>query len=219
MTKLKEKRFALQLRNQGKSYSQIKKQINVSKSSLSLWLRNLPLSSNQLRKLRDMNEIRIEKFRQTMRKKREKRLASYYKDEKKKILPLNLRELYIAGLFLYWGEGNKAARQTVSINNTDPSVLRFSLRWMTKSLKIPENKIKVYLHLYKDMDIKKETSFWSKTLKIPRTRFAKPYIKNTKKTDINHKGYGHGTCGIRVDNTRLKERILMAIKAVSDGLR
>jgi len=89
------------LRKQGKSYSQIKKILKVSKSTLSLWLRNYPLSKQIIRELRDWNEQRIEKFRNTMRKKREERLKEVYKSQKKIISPLNKREFFLAGLFLY----------------------------------------------------------------------------------------------------------------------
>ncbi|MEK9208407.1 MAG: hypothetical protein AAB922_08020, partial [Patescibacteria group bacterium] len=59
--------------------------------------------------------------------------------------------------------------------------------------------------------------YWSKMLKISSTQFSKPYIKQSKKVDIDEKGFGHGTCGVRVFDTVLKERILMAIKAITDS--
>ena len=216
MAKLEERRKAIKLRKQGKSYSQIKREVDVSKSTLSLWLRNLPLSKEQIRKLRDLNEVRIEKYRQTMRRKREKRLKNYYRKQKSKWLPLSRKELFLAGLFLYWGEGNKAARNTVSINNTDPKAVRFALHWMLKGIGIPKNKIRVVLHLYSDMDVEREVDFWSKKLNIEKVKFSKPYIKESKRKSVDHKGFGHGTCGLVVHDTVIKENILMAIEAVSD---
>lgn len=198
------------------SYSQIKKTLGVSKSTLSYWLRDYPLSKERINELRGRSETRIEKFRETMKRKRERRLNGFYREEKRKWLPLSKRELFIAGLFLYWGEGGKTVRQTISLNNTDPQVMKFTLYWLIEALEIPEEKIRVYLHLYSDMDIRKEMGFWSKELKIPLSRFVKPYIKESKKADIDHKGFGHGTCGLLVCDTRLKERILMSIKAIAD---
>lgn len=131
------------------------------------------------------------------------------------ILPLSRKELLIAGLFLYWGEGSKTTG-SVSINNTDPEILRFSLYWLNKVLKVPKNKIRVYLHLYKDMNIKQELEFWSKILKIPLNQFAKPYIKSSNRENLTHKGFGRGTCGLAIHNVNLKEEIMMSIKAISD---
>ena len=37
----------------------------------------------------------------------------------------------------------------------------------------------------------------------------KPYIKKTNRSDIDQKGFGHGTCALFVHNTVLKENVLM----------
>ena len=68
-----------------------------------------------------------------MRLKREKRLKKCYKKEKKRWLSFSKRELYIAGLFLYWGEGLKLLKSSISLNNTDPKVIKFYLYWLIKS--------------------------------------------------------------------------------------
>lgn len=216
MARFRDHQKALILRKQGMSYSQIKKILKVSKSTLSLWLRDYPLSRQRMRELRDWNEQRIEKCRETKRKKKEKRLEGFYQEQKKIIFPFNKRELYLAGLFLYWGEGSKTQLTKLSISNTDPSVIKFFINWLTKSLKVPKEKLKVQLHLYKDMDVKKEIQFWSKILNISYKQFTKPYIKKSFLTAINHKGgFGHGTCNVEVGGARLAERTLMGLKLIS----
>jgi hypothetical protein len=216
MTKTELHRKALILRRQHKSYSQIKQILKISKSTLSVWLRKYPLSDKDIKALRDNSQIRIEKYRATMQKKRILRNAKYYKEEKIKWLPLTEKEMFIAGLFLYWGEGNKSQRSTISINNTDPSVMKFALFWLVKGLNIAKEKIQVFLHLYDDMNINEEINYWSQELNIDKQQFSRPYIKKSKKSSLDHKGFGHGTCGIRVNDTILKERILMATKAIAD---
>lgn len=216
MTKINELRKALSLRKEGKSYSQIKKELKISKSTLSRWLRSIPLTKNQLVNLRDRNQERIEKFILTMRLKKEKRLDQYYQHEKSRILPLSTKEIYLSGIFLYWGEGNKTSRSSISVSNTDPEVLKFTIFWMIKSLKIKKEKIKIYLHLYSDMNVKQEINYWSDQLNINLKYFSKPYIKKTRKIFINQKGFGHGTCTVVFNNTQLKETLLMSIKAISD---
>ena len=64
----KEKVLAMRLK--GMSYSQIKSEIKVSKSTLSLWLQKYPLSEKRIRELRDWNPQRIEKCRITKENKR-----------------------------------------------------------------------------------------------------------------------------------------------------
>lgn len=220
MTRIAERRKAIELRQQGATYSDIRVKLNISKSTLSGWLRSYPLTRKQitfLEKNRKRNKkLAIERFRSTMRMKREKRLSILFKQEKKKWISLNQRELELAGIFLYWGEGNKRLDGPISLNNTDPDVLKFTLYWLKNSLKIPKHKIRIHLHLYSDMDAESEVKYWSRELDVPSTQFTKPYIKLSKRSDIDQKGYGHGTCAVAVSNVRLKERIMMDIKVISD---
>lgn len=66
------------------------------------------------------------------------------------------------------------------------------------------------------MDINQELKFWSQELSIPLAQFRKPYIKESKRIEVDHKGFGHGTCCLVVHDIRLKERVLMAIKAIAE---
>ncbi|MBI3385174.1 helix-turn-helix domain-containing protein [Candidatus Gottesmanbacteria bacterium] len=220
MARITERRKAIQLRRRGYTYSEIRRKLLLPKSTLSDWLRGFILTDSQLNNLRKHIKrnkyVAMEKTRRVKYEKRQNRLLEIYKNEKRKWLPLSEKELFLAGLFLYWGEGNKAKRHTVSINNTDPLVVKFALYWILKSLKVPKNKVRVFLHLYSDMNIKKELTFWKKQLSVKKNQFTKPYIKKTKKSDLDQKGFGHGTCGIQVNSTFLKEKILMSIKAIAD---
>lgn len=217
MARLRDREKAIVLRKQGESYSQIKKSLGISKSTLSYWLRDYPLSKQRIRELRDWNEQRIERYRETMRKKKEERLRECYKKQKKLIFPFSSRELFISGLFLYWGEGGKKREAMLGISNTDPAVIKFFIFWCAHSLGVPRNKFRIYLHLYTDMDIDDEINYWSELLKLPRSQFGEPYIKKNSSLRINHKGaFGHGTCNVSIGNARLAERILMSIQAISD---
>lgn len=220
MARIIDRQKAIELRKQGKTYSEIKRILGISKSTLSNWLSDYPLSKQQLslieKEAKNNKNLGIEKTIITKQKKREERLENIYKVEKNRWLALSLRELELAGLFLYWGEGKKSMKSSLAINNTDPQVVKFALHWMTKALKIPKNKIKVELHLYSDMNMPEELLFWEKQLGISKYQFSKPYIKTSTRINIRHKGFGHGTCGLVVNDIRLKEKVMMAIKAVAD---
>ncbi|HMO78169.1 MAG TPA: helix-turn-helix domain-containing protein [Candidatus Paceibacterota bacterium] len=49
MAKLHKRMLAEKMRHEGQSYSVIQKQLGVSKSTLSNWLREIPLSDTRLR--------------------------------------------------------------------------------------------------------------------------------------------------------------------------
>jgi len=216
MARFKDRERAMALRKKEMSYSQIKSILGVSKSTLSVWLKDYPLSKERIKNL-SKNERVIEQCRETKRKKKEARLNEFYTEQKNKIFPFTERDYFMAGLFLYWGEGNKTLSSTIGISNTDPSVISFFIKWAVDCLKVPKEKIHISFHLYNDMDIDKELNFWSKKINISKKQFTKPYIKTSSSLRINQKGgFGHGTCNARIYDARLSEQVLMGIKAISD---
>ena len=209
---LREKKSeAVRMRKEGASYSQIKEQLKVSKSSLSSWLHDMPLPEKRLRELRDWNAVRIERFRDTMRGKRENRWTKVRERAAKDIGSLSKREFLIAGLFLYWGEGAKTSVASTSLSNTDPAMIRFFIQWL-ELLGVPKNRLRVYVHLYSDMDIKQELRYWSKTLDLPLSSFRKPYIKTSNRSGLSYsQKFTHGTCNVIYGNRDVSEYVLMAL--------
>lgn len=217
MARLIDRQRAIALRKEGWSYSQIKNFLKVGKGTLSEWLKGYPLAEARLRELRDWNAIRIEKYRETRRKQREEKYKEIYCSQEKTIFPISRRDLFIAGLFLYWGEGTKNRYNTLVLANTDPSMTKFFVHWLEKIFRIPRAKIKICLHLYNDMVINKETQFWSTALNIPKEQFLKPYIKTTTLAGLSRRGgFGHGTCSVKVDDAHLAQRILLGVKVIRD---
>ena len=205
---------ARKMREKGLPYSQIKAKLGVSKSTLSYWLRDMPLSRERINSLRATSPRRIERFRDTMEEKRNLRLSEVRKKVMKDIGTLSKRELFLAGLFLYWGEGGKTKRYTITLANTDPNMIRFYLKWL-EVMEIPSIKIKVRLHLYTDMDMERETRFWIRETKLPRKNFQKPHLKKTLYKEVIQKGFGHGTCNIIVDGRDVSEYVLESLKVLS----
>lgn len=211
---LKEK--AIALRRSGMSYSQIKESIPVSKSTLSVWLEKYPLSPQKLRELRDNSPKRIESFRNTMKKKRDARIAVHAARAMKDLGKLTKRELFIAGFFLFWGEGSKTRRPEVSLANTDPKMIKFFIHWI-ELLGLDKKKMRFTFHFYEDMNVEKELMFWSKTLGVPKASFYKPYIKKSKLAGISYRnGFGHGTCNARYLNQDMNDYVLCGLMQIGD---
>lgn len=211
MARMQDHAQAIKMRLEGKSYSEIKTELKVSKSTLSYWLRDYPLSPEDLVRLRDKNPRRIESFRATMQKKRDERLKTVY-EKVSRDLSLNYKKgLLVSGFFLYWAEGSKTRPYSIMMANTDPAILVFFLEWI-QLLGWKREDVKVRLQLYADMDPDLEVQFWKKRLDLPMSCFRSPYIKKTNRAMINYKGgFGHGTCNIIIDNRDLGEYVHMGI--------
>ncbi len=205
---------AIAMRKKGMSYSQILEQVPVSKSTLSVWLEDYPLSPAQLRLVRDINPRRIEAFRATMKIKREERVATQKRRVVADIRTMSKRELFISGFFLFWGEGAKTRKSEISLANTDPAMIRFFIQWLV-SIGADKTKIRFTLHLYRDMDVKKEMLFWSRTLGVSRASFYKPYIKESTSKGVTYRnGFGHGTCNARYMSQELNDYVLQGLSHI-----
>lgn len=212
MARIKDREKALKLRKKGFSYSMIKDKLGVSKSTLSSWLSDFPLSENRIQQLQARNPKRIERFRNTMKKKRDERRKSVLEKARKDLGKLSKRDLFLAGLFLYWGEGTKTAYCKVSLSNTKPAVIRFFIKWLTL-FDVSSSDIFIRLHLYDDMDIDKEIAWWCKELKISKKNFKKPYIKESNRKNMKYSNISrHGTCNADYYSRDVYEYIMACLE-------
>ncbi|MFC1710385.1 helix-turn-helix domain-containing protein [Patescibacteria group bacterium] len=218
MTRVRDRRKVIELRKRGKTYSDIRRELKIPKSTLSGWLSGYPLTKKQIKKLQDnienKKDIATEKFRETMSQKRRYRLTNVIREEQKNLPCLNKRELYLCGLFLYLGEGTKGLRNSVCLCNTNPKVILFYYYWLINVVGVSRERLRVLVHLYEDMDVEKTLHYWSKLLNIPRRQFVKPYIKRTYREDIDHKGHGYGTCNLYISDQHLKEKIILGLEVI-----
>jgi hypothetical protein len=121
---LKKKR-AIELRLQGYSYREILGQVNVSMSSLSLWLRDIRLTEDQKDRLREKGNVHRILGGQRTRLKWQNLKIEALSD----YIPPIENPRFMLGLGLYWGEGRKTETH-VAIGNTCPRILRIFIAWI-----------------------------------------------------------------------------------------
>ncbi len=210
MAKLKQREIAIKMRKAGESYAVIQKQIGVSKSTLSLWLREIPLSESRLRELRDFNVVRIEKTRQTKLIKKQKRRSLVLEKIKEDFKNHN-DPLFTEGFYLYWGEGTKTAEYTVALTSSDPSIIKCFIEWLVL-LGVKRSDTRVKLHIYSDQDENKKRIFWTKQLGLRSSQFYKTYIKESSSVRKTYQGmFGHGTCTVLYHDRDMYEYVMAGI--------
>lgn len=218
---LREKAIKLRLK-ENLSYSEIRKRLNVPKSTLSYWLREYPLSEARIKELKrkgwKKGEASREKFRLSMRKKREAKDKEVYEVYRKKFANLPNNSLLVAGLMLYLGEGDKRRYERICLANTDIKIIKFFIKWLDEFLGIRREKIRLELHLHEGMNKEKEESFWRKELGLLKKQFYKSQVRKSRKGTYSYKeSFRHGTCGIYVMGVEKKRELTMAIKAFVDS--
>lgn len=207
--------------NSRMSYLAIQRKLGVPKSTLSYWLREYPLSKEEIRILQEKNwknnESRIERFRVSMRAKREAKESLVYTKYAELFSKLSKDSFLIAGLMLYLAEGGKTHSSNITIANTDVRVIKFFMKWVQEFLGFQKKDIRAMLHLYENMDIAKEKKFWKNELGLSINQFYKLQIRNLKKGSFSYKSsFRHGTCQMYVLGVEQKREILMGIKALLD---
>ena len=205
--KLKEKFKAIALRESGKSYSDILKTINVSKGTLSLWLRDIELTSEQKIKLiegQDIGRMKASKNRQKARIEKTQSIAFEAKNEVKELMR---NPLFLSGLMLYWAEGDKSElHEHVKFTNADPKMIALMMQWFRRFCKIPEERFRACIHIH-SLHVKKNIeNYWSHITGIPFSQFYRTQIKKTSLRQRRNKIY-EGTCAISTNNRSLFRRI------------
>ena len=131
---------ARRLRLRGRSYNEIARTCDVSKSSLSLWFRHLALpKSSRVRLQSRMREgamrglLTSSRQQTTLARQRHRQWLNTAVDEVGK---LTNRDLWMIGIGLYWGEGTKRGPgHSVRFANADPSVIWFMMRFFGISVR------------------------------------------------------------------------------------
>ena len=217
-----EREKAIELRLVHKlGYDAIAKQVKVSKSTLSRWLEDLPLTDERVLELRreawGRGEASRERFRQTMRAKRDKREHEIYLAQKKKLSRISEQSLFISGLMLYAAEGDKKSRAEIAFSNTDSVMVLFFARWLEKFLGIEQSKLKIQLHLYENMDIRTEESFWKKQLGMTQNQLCKSQVRPLRVGKFSYREpFRHGTCKLYVGGVIKKAELMLSIRAFFD---
>ncbi|MFA4995597.1 MAG: hypothetical protein WC536_00415 [Patescibacteria group bacterium] len=193
--RLEEKREAIKLRRDGYSYNEIRQIIpDLSKGTLSGWLKNIELNSVQ--KARIISKInsgaakgRI-KGAWTNKNKAIDRIKRIKLAAAKEFDGHALNPIFSIFLSLYWAEGAKKSR-CFQFVNSDPEMVKIVLKCLRTLFNIPEEEIKIRIFIHEVYSNENCEEFWSKITNIPISSFKKtvykPTIHNIKK-NIDYKG-------------------------------
>ncbi len=202
-------------------YKAIAEQVKVSKSTLSRWLEDLPLTEERILELRreawGLGEAKRERFRQTMRAKRDERDRQTYLRQKKKLNRISEQSMFVAGLMLYAAEGDKKSKADIAFTNTDPSLVLFFARWIVRFLDLPKEKLRIQLHLYENMNVKAEERFWIGQLGMSKKQLWKSQVRILRPRSFSYRDTSrHGTCKLYIGSVPKKAEIKLSIQAFFD---
>jgi transposase len=215
---------ARQLREQGLGYNQIAAELGVSKSSVSLWVRDLPrperLSYEEC--CRRVAEG-VRRYWAAERPVREAQREATRAAAAAEVGKLTQRELLAVGAIAYWCEGAKNKpyhrHDRVTFMNSDPRLITLFLRFLDAA-GVDRNMIVYRVCIHETADVPEAERFWLEVTGAEPELFRKPTIKRHQpRTVRKNVGADYRGC-LRVDVRRsadLYRRIEGWARAAMDG--
>jgi hypothetical protein len=204
---------AFELRRQGKTYREIEAFLDVSRSTLCDWFKNENWSKHikklNINKNIKLSTLRLEKLHEGRKLMLEKKYKQVEEDALKEFEIYKNDPLFMAGLMVYAGEGDKSSRNLTRMSNSEFYLHLVFIRFSERFLNIGRNKIKFWLLLYPDHNIEECTDIWSKKLNVNKSNFNKPQVILGKST-LRKLQYGVGNSII--SSTSLKKKMMKWIE-------
>lgn len=197
---------ARELRARGMDYREIAAALGVSKSSVSLWVRDLPrvgrLSTAERKK---RSAEGSQRYWAARRHANEASRAAARATATAEIGDLTDRELVIAGAIAYWCEGSKnklgPADDRVVFTNSDPALVRFFLRFLEVT-GTPRTDAIFRVCIHESADVESAQRFWLEVTGASPDQFRRPTLKrHNPKTVRKNVGESYHGC-LRIDVRR-----------------
>ena len=200
-----EREMARQLRMQGLSLNDIVASVGVSKSSVSLWVRDIQLTPDQADTLVSRQRFNASHIAGTGRRARQLRWEAFHRQAELEYPALCRDPDFMFGLALYIGEGAKSDVNTANITNCDPRVIRKAICFFER-IGATRDKIKCQVFIHCDCDEAAVRQFWEEqtglTVSAHLIRSVSRSSKGTKA-----RVQPNGTCRVLVCSTFLRQKL------------
>jgi transcriptional regulator with XRE-family HTH domain len=207
--KLRERQQARLLRSTGLPLAEIASRLGVSKSSVSLWVRDVefaPLPRPARGRRRAPNALQ---------RRRQAEIDRLLDEGRVRIGRLSEREFLVAGVALYAGEGTKRD-DAVRFANSDPRMIQFYCSWLRRFYQIDESRLRVRLYLHEGLDLAAAIAYWSALTDIPPSQFGKPY-RAVPDPSIRHAKHVHGCVTVSYSCSVTHRSIMGLVSALLSG--
>ncbi|KUN70157.1 hypothetical protein AQJ46_17455 [Streptomyces canus] len=169
---------ARELRTPGWTYGRIQAELGCSKSSVSLWVRDLPTPEPKCTPEEQQARMNagLARLRNTQDQERQATKAA----AEAAVGELSDRELFFTGVALYWAEGakDKPHRRTEVLQfiNSDPNVITLFLRWL-EFLGVRRERLTLRVSIHETADVEAAERFWAAIAGVDTSAFSKATLK------------------------------------------
>jgi predicted transcriptional regulator len=220
MVRNKEKfEQALLFRKRGFTLEEIAKISDVSKSTVSKWLKNdvisLEITKQNTRRAGQENAKRLRLISKTRTKERTNRYKEIKQSAEVEFKHYKSNPLFVAGVVTYASLGDMSDVRSIRLTTARMMAHKTFISFAVEYLGVPKNKIKLWLLLYSDHSEETCMKKWHKVTSLPYTQFHKnQIIKGTPK----HKTLHHGVGNTIIGSTVLKHKLIRWIELMQKEL-
>ena len=192
---------------------EIERELKVSRGSVSLWVRDVPLDERRraILALRTRMGPLIAGERKAARAREVRR--SYQEHGRR--LARESDASYAAGCMLYWAEGSKS-RNVAQVVNSDPELLAFFAGFLRTHFDVAPESMRLRCNLFADhLERQHEIEeFWLARLELPRSSLTKSIVNSySKYSQKKRKGkLPYGTARLSVYSSRIVQTIYGSIQ-------
>ncbi len=205
--KVEERARARELRAQAWTLADIAEELGVSKSSVSIWVRDVEFEGEP--RSRSVGRARYGARRRgpnALQRRKQREIAELIAEGRERIGMLSERDFLIAGVAVYAGEGGKTENE-VNLPNSDPRFLFLFAEWLRHFFDIDETRLRVRLYLHEELDLDAATAFWSEVTGVPSSQFTRPY-RAAADASIRHAKHPYGCATLRYGCARTHRSIM-----------
>jgi len=203
--KVREQEEAKRLRASGRTLQQIADELRVSKSSVSVWVRDVPFIPS---KRRYGPQARSHPWKE----RRLREIAECNLLGAERIGTMSDEAFFAAGVALYAGEGSKTDH-AVGFANTDDRMIAFFCAWLRRFFDVDEQRLRVRVYLHEGLDLDAAHAFWSAVTSVPLRQFRKPYRAKADPT-IRRTKHEHGCCYLTLSSSTMHRLIMGSVRAL-----
>lgn len=210
--KLAEREKARELRAQGWTMSDIAHELRVSKSSVSLWVRDVDFTP--VRRGGNRNHGARKRGPNRLQLRKQAQIFNLHLDGREQIGRLSERDFLVVGVALYAGEGSKRDGD-VRLANSDPRMVALFCSWLRRFFEVDETRLRVRLYLHAGLDLEAAKAFWVAVTGIPIEQFGKPY-RAVPDAGIRNNKHVYGCASVTYSCSRTHRRIMGLVHALLD---
>lgn len=193
---------------------EISRALGVAPSTVSLWVRDLPLTADQEAALRARNPIYSGSLAGHRASARNARAAREQAQREGRERARSADPLHRAGCMLHWAEGSKS-RNAVILTNSDVDMLCLFVRFLRECYDVPLHRFRfsVNCHLNNGLTLAEIESWWLGRLGLPPETVRKAAVNRPSRASRGKRNVlPYGTARVAVNSTAIVQSIYGAIQ-------